>query len=78
MGIELAWSLNNTISNNYLLQIGIKVVESKNNVIQRNTFQTYGDAIDVENNANYNMFISNNITKACYVSTYITQSVTRL
>jgi parallel beta-helix repeat protein len=64
MGIEVAWSQNNTISNNYLFKVGIKLVESQNNIIEKNTLQGWGYVIDVRNNSNYNMLISNNITES--------------
>ena len=66
-GIELAWSHNNTINNNYLniYFTGIKLAESRNNFVERNILQPYysgGRAFDVGYNSDFNTFLNNNIT----------------
>jgi parallel beta-helix repeat protein len=89
IGIELAWSCNNTINCNYLhiYYIGIKLAESRNNFVERNILQPYysgGYAFDVEYNSDFNTFLNNNVTTShepgyyeCYFSYgfYISDSV---
>jgi len=73
MGIELAWSQNNTISNNYI-EIGIKLAESRNNLIDWNTFlNRWALAVDVEINSNYNTFMRNHIN--CSYGFFISGSI---
>jgi parallel beta-helix repeat protein len=84
-GVELAWSHNNTISNNYIFDSnnGIKLAESGNNIIKENTFNsTYGTFVDVTYNSDYNTFQNNKIIEPssyhdykAYVGFYIQQSI---
>jgi nitrous oxidase accessory protein len=69
IGIELAWSHNNTINNNYLhiYYTGIKLAESTNNFVERNILQPYyggGYAFDVDYNSDFNTFSNNNVTSS--------------
>lgn len=75
-GIQIAWSRNNTIRNNYIFRSknGINLAMSRNNIIEENTFNSTGIFVNADYNSNYNTFSRNNIINS-YWGFYIKDSV---